>query len=169
VQEYVKQLEGTSFFAGAETPLSLEALMAYYRQRIPMKRAAFRSIAIGVVALGLANAFIAARGETFLPVPAKDTLVVVLSLLVGAVGTLNSVFRFESQWTSFTSTLMALEHLKRRWEKAKVDALTSDDQAAALATLRREAWDVQEQAHSLITEETKGFFSSRRLPEAGKA
>jgi hypothetical protein len=64
---------------------------------------------------------------------------------------------------------MALEHLKRRWEKAKVDALTSDDQAAALATLRREAWDVQEQAHSLITEETKGFFSSRRLPEAGKA
>jgi hypothetical protein len=168
VQEYVEQLEGTSFFAGAETPLSLEALMAYYRQRLPIKRAAFRSMAIGVVVLGLANAFIAARGEIFFSGPVKDTIVVALSLLIGAVGTLNSVFRFESQWTGFTSTLMALEHLQRRWEKAKVDALTADDQAAALSALRREAWDVQEQAQQLITEETKGFFASRRLPEAGK-
>ena len=143
--------------------------MAYYRQRIPVRRATFRLMAIGVVVLGVANAFIAARGDTFLPTGVKDTAVVALSLLVGAFGTLNAVFRFESQWTNFTSTLMSLEHLKRRWEKAKIDALTAGDPAGALDGLRREAWEVQEQAHRLITEETKGFFASRRLPEPGKA
>ncbi len=168
VQDYISELEKTSFF-GSDPALSLEGLMNYYRKRIPARRRTFRAMTVSVVAFGLINAFIAARGDTFMATAAKDTIIVVLSLLVGGMGTLNAVFRIESAWTNFTSTLMALEHLKRRWESAKVEAITADDAAAALKRLRQEAWQVQEDAYKLVSEETKGFFSSRRLPESGKA
>ena len=168
VQDYITEVEKTSFFGGTDTPLSLESQMAYYRTRIPGRRLTFRVMTIGVVVFGVVNAFIAARGNTFLSGETKDTIIVALSLLVGAMGTLNAVFSVQSAWTNFTSTLMELEHLKRRWEKAKVDALTAQDPASALAALRSEAWEVQEETHRLIGEETKGFFASRRLPEIGK-
>ena len=168
VQDYITEVEKTSFF-GTDSSLSLEGLMKYYRTRIPSRRTTFRVMTIGVVVLGVTNAFIAARGDTFMDAGVKDTTIVALSLLVGAMGTLNAVFRVESGWTNFTSTLMALEHLKRRWETAKVEALTADDPPAALAKLRLEAWRVQDDAYQLVSEETKGFFSSRRLPEAAKA
>jgi hypothetical protein len=169
VQDYITEIEKTSFFGSTDTALSLESLMAYYRSRIPMRRLTFRVMTISVVVFGVANAFTAARGETFLPPgPAKDTIIVALSLLVGALGTLNAVFRVESSWTNFTSTLMALEHIKRRWEKAKVEALTAENPSEALRQLRLQAWQVQEDAYQLVAEETKGFFASRRLPEGAK-
>ena len=168
VQDYITEIEKTPFFT-SDPFLSLDSLMAYYRRRIPNRRRTFRVVTFLIVALGAGNAFIAAEGNRFMSAADKDTTLVVLSLLVGAMGTLNAVFRIESAWTNFTSSLMALEHLKRRWETAKVEALTAENPAAALRDLRQQAWQVQEDAYKLVSEETKGFFSSRRLPEPTKA
>lgn len=168
VEDYIAEIEKTPFF-GSDPFLSLQSLMDYYRKRIPWRRRAFRVVTILVVALGVANAFIAAEGDRFIDPANRDTVLVVLSLLVGAIGTLNAVFRIESAWTNFTSSLMALEHLKRRWETAKAEALTAEDPATALRDLRQQAWQVQEDAYKLVTEETKGFFASRRLPETAGA
>jgi len=169
VSEYVDALENGGFFGDADVYLSLEYMIRYYRRRIPWQRRAFVLVAVVSVVAGAVNAFVAARGNTFFDVDVKDTLVTAISIGISTLGAINGIFRYERSWNQFTAALFSLEHLKRKWERAKVDALMATNEEAAVQELGRVATFIEEEAHSVTTREMQGFFEFRQLPEIAKS
>jgi hypothetical protein len=130
----------------------------WYSTHTLWPRLCFRIAGVVVVIRSLSLPVVAAqKGWQF-----REGLLTVVSLLVAAVSSLSTFFRWDSTWQSRIRTAGALRTALAKWELSTEASVLAEKPSAAALTATEKLFD---DAFNLVGSETKHFFDTVKWPD----
>jgi hypothetical protein len=165
VDAYVTAIRSGTFFKDASTSGSFESRLSYYRNGAPARLVQFRAFGVLTIAAGLVLVALVAFRNL---VPNYDLWLAGAGVVVSALSTLNSFYRFDLKWRGAVQGQLRLEHLRNEWERAIVDAKYLPQETNVRAAQQATERYMTETA-AVVEAETNGFFSGLRPPSIAAA
>jgi hypothetical protein len=166
-RRYLEQTKSMQFFTAVEERGSLPARIKYYELRGPRRRALFRISGVMVIAFSSALPVLASFGTSWFSAGSKDALVAVIAALIALLTGLNSFYRWDATWRSYTQTLFTLYAIRAEWESqcTEAEVLLKVNPAEAVTVLRAARDKALADAESAVRGEMQEYFSKQSCPE----
>lgn len=89
----------------------------------------------------------------------------IIGVVIACITGLNTFYRWERSWRSYSIAQFNLDYFLRRWELKAGEARTCDDEGQALRIVRAATQELLDEARRVESEETTEFFHNVSGPK----
>ncbi|MDH5428419.1 MAG: SLATT domain-containing protein [Nitrospirota bacterium] len=161
VEAFLAAVHAQPFFGDENQQGSIRWYIAYYKERAPKRRLAFRISGFLLLVLSVSLPFL-----TWVAGPEYQASVAsTLSWLIALVAAASSFFNWQRAWQGYTQTQLTLQFLLTEWELKTAEARAAGTDAEGVAILRDALNKIMAGVTEAVSQETAQYFEGVHVPQ----
>lgn len=161
VEAFLSALGEQSLLKDENTEGSVQWYIAFYKERAPKRRRAFRISGFVLLFLSISLPFITqVSPKEFQSVVASS-----LAWLIAVVAAANSFFNWQKSWQIYTQTQLALQFALTEWELRTSEARAAATDDEGLKVLQDALQRLTKTVSDAIMNETAQYFEGVKVPD----
>ena len=161
VETFLRAVQGQAFFGDDTQQGSIRWYIAYYKERGPKRRLAFRVSGFLLLVLSVSLPFL----TWVAPEPLQASVASSLSWLIALVAAASSFFNWQRAWQGYTQTQLTLQFLLTEWELKTAEARAAGTEAEGVAILREALNKLVAGVTEAVSQETAQYFEGVHVPQ----
>jgi hypothetical protein len=161
VESFLKAVHAQPFFGDESQQGSIHWYIAYYKDRAPKRRLAFRASGFLLLVLSVSLPFL-----TWVSPNNYQALVAsTLSWLIALVAAASSFFNWQRAWQGYTQTQLTLQFLLTEWELKTAEARSAKIDEEGVTILRAALNKIVTGVTEAVSQETAQYFEGVHVPQ----
>lgn len=161
VEAFLSTLREQNFFKDETSPGSVLWYIAFYKQRAPRRRWAFRAGGFTLLFLSISLPLL-----TLMVPEAQQALVAsIMAWLIALVAAANSFFNWQKAWQGFIQTQLTLQFALTEWELRTAEARAASTDEEGLALLKDSLQKFAKTVSEAVSGETAQYFEGVKIPD----
>jgi hypothetical protein len=161
VETFLKEIHAQPFFGDENQTGSIRWYIAYYKDRAPKRRLAFRLSGFLLLVLSVSLPFL----TWVAPESSQATVASSLSWVIALVAAASSFFNWQRAWQGYTQTQLTLQFLLTEWELKTAEARAAASAEEGVAILREALKKLVTGVTEAVSQETAQYFEGVHVPQ----
>ncbi len=161
VEAFIEAVHAQPFFGDEHQQGSIRWYIAYYKERAPQRRLAFRVSGFFLLFLSISLPFLVGIS----PENYQATVASALSWFIALVAAASSFFNWQRTWQGYTQTQMTLQFLLTEWELKTAEARSAATETEGVAILREALNKIVAGVTEAVSQETAQYFEGVHVPQ----
>jgi hypothetical protein len=161
VETFLKEVHSQPFFGDETQSGSIRWYIAYYKDRAPKRRLAFRLSGFLLLVLSVSLPFL----TWVAPESSQATVASSLSWVIALVAAASSFFNWQRTWQGYTQTQLTLQFLLTEWELKTAEARAAASAEEGVAILRDALKKLVTGVTEAVSQETAQYFEGVHVPQ----
>jgi hypothetical protein len=164
VEAFLAALNEQSFFKDESTQGSVLWYIAFYKQRAPWRRRAFRAGGFILLFLSISLPFLTQLAADHVP-DEQARVASTLAWLIALVAAANSFFNWQKTWQGYIQTQLTLQFALTEWELKTAEARAASTDEEGLVLLKDSLQKFIKVVSEAVSGETAQYFEGVKIPE----
>lgn len=161
VEAFLSALKEQSFFKDELTQGSVLWYIAFYKQRAPRRRWAFRAGGFLLLLLSISLPFL----TLIVPKEQQALVASIMAWLIALVAAANSFFNWQKAWQGYIQTQLTLQFALTEWELRTAEARAASTDEEGLALLKESLQKFAKTVSESVSGETAQYFEGVKIPD----
>ncbi len=161
VEAFLSAMQTQAFFGDEQQQGGIRWYIAYYKERAPKRRLAFRVSGFLLLVLSVSLPFL----TWVAPESHQASVASTLSWLIALVAAASSFFNWQRAWQGYTQTQLTLQFLLTEWELKTAEARAAGTDAEGVTILRKALDKLVAGVTEAVSQETAQYFEGVHMPQ----